>query len=79
MGFACIMTSLLLGENAKANASCRHIGDATVKALLLFCCYKESFGGALACCCAGKKKNTAHCDNFSCVFFCLDGRRGGSA
>ena len=79
MGFACIMTSLLLGANTKANASCRHVDDATVKAVLSFCCREESFDGALACCCAGKKKNAAHCDNFSWVFFCLDGRRGGSA
>jgi len=79
MGFACIMTSLLLVANTKANASCRHVDDATVKTVLFFRCREESFDGALACCCAGKKKNTAHCDNFSCVFFCLDGRRGGSA
>eukprot|EP00957_Ditylum_brightwellii_P024667 1863559-Ditylum_brightwellii.AAC.1 len=63
----------------KANASCWHADNAAVKAALFFHCCKESFGGALACCCAGKKKNVAHYDNFSCVFFCLDGRRGGSA
>eukprot|EP00957_Ditylum_brightwellii_P173617 13218153-Ditylum_brightwellii.AAC.2 len=69
---------ILLGANTKVDASCQHVDNAMVKAAFC-CCFKENFGGALACCCIGKKKNTAWCDNFSCVFFCLDGKRGGSA